>query len=54
MERQRDSREQRSVAMLWTNTSKEIDDFLQETQIKIFVNPSPIEANRTTERLSET
>ena len=53
MDRQRESREQRSIAMLWTNISKEIDSLLQEIQTKIYVNPSPMGAKKTIDRLSE-
>ena len=53
LERQRESREQRGIAMLWTNVSREIDDLLQEIQTKIYDNPSPVGAKKTIDRLSE-
>ena len=39
LERQRDSREKRSTAMLWTNVSNEIKNLLKEIQSKPHVSP---------------
>ena len=41
LERQRQSREQRSKDTLWTNVDREIDELLRDIQSKFHVNPSP-------------
>ena len=51
LERQRDSREQRSTAMLWTNVSKEIENLLKEIQSK--PHASPEETKKIMDLLSE-
>ncbi|KAL9975234.1 hypothetical protein ACROYT_G012368 [Oculina patagonica] len=53
LERQRDSREQRSTAMLWTNVSKEIENLLKEIQSKLNTSQGPEEAKKSLDLLSE-
>ena len=49
----RDSRDQRSTAMQWSNISKEIDSLLKEIQSEIHVTLSPEEAKKSVDLLLE-
>ena len=50
---ERDSRDQRSMAMQWPNISKEIDSLLKEIQSEIHVTLSPEEAKKSVDLLFE-
>ena len=50
-DRKRDSRDQRSTAMQWSNISKEIDSLLKEIQSEIHVTLSPEEAKKSVDLL---
>ena len=50
---ERDSRDQRSMAMQWPNISKEIDSLLKEIQAEIHVTLSPEEAKKSVDLLFE-
>ena len=52
-ERQRDSREQRSTAMLWTNVCKEIENLLKVIPSKLHASQSPEETKKMVDLLSE-
>ena len=52
-ERQRDSREQRSAAMLWTNVCKEIENLLKVIPSKRHASQSPEETKKIVDPLSE-
>ena len=49
----KDSRDQRSTAMQWSNISKEIDSLLKEIQSEIHVTLSPEEAKKSVDLLLE-
>lgn len=53
LERQMDSREQHSTAMLWTNVSKESENLLKEIQSKLNTSQGPEEAEKSLDLLSE-
>ena len=53
MERQRDSREQRSVAMLWTYVCKDIENLLKEIQSKCHASRNPNEIRESIDLPSE-
>ena len=52
-ERQRDSREQRSTAMLWTNVCKEIENLLKVIPSKLHAGQSPEETKKIIDFLAE-
>ena len=52
-ERQRDSREQHSTAMLWTNVCKEIENLLKVIPSKLHASHSPEETKKIVDLLSE-
>ena len=52
-DRKRDSRDQRSTAMQWSNISKEIDSLLKEIQSEIHVTLSPEKAKKSVHLLLE-
>ena len=49
----RDSRDQRSTAMQWSNISKEINSLVKEIQSEIHVTLSPEEAKKSVDLLLE-
>ena len=51
--RQKDSREQRSTAMLWTNVCKEIENLLNVIPSKLHASRSPEETKDIIDLLSE-
>ena len=53
LERQRDSREQHSTAMLWTNVWKEIENLLKVIPSKLHASQSPEETKKIVDLLSE-
>ena len=53
LERQKDSREQRSTAMLWTNVCKEIENLLKVIPSTLHASQSPEEIKKIVDLLSE-
>ena len=53
LERQKDSREQRSTAMLWTNVCKEIENLLKVIPSRLHASQSPEEIKKIVDLLSE-
>lgn len=53
LNRQKDSREQRSTAMLWTNVCKEIENLLKVIPSKLHAGQSPEETKKIIDFLAE-